>query len=76
MSVVKATPKGQIVIPAPIRTKFGISGGSRVEVREENGRIVVVPLLRDPVRQGRGALRKGSSALAALRELRKEESGR
>ena len=74
MSVVKATPKGQIVIPAPIRAKFGISGGSRVEVLEEHGRIVVVPLLRDPVRQGRGLLKKGDSALAALKDLREAEA--
>lgn len=76
MSVVKATPKGQIVIPAPLRVRFGISGGSRVEVREENGRIVVMPLLRDPVRQGRGLLRKGSSALNALKKLREGEAKR
>lgn len=76
MPVVKATPKGQIVIPAPIRAKFGIAGGSRVDVHEEDGRIVVVPLLADPVRQARGIFKGGRSALKALVELRKEEAGR
>jgi AbrB family looped-hinge helix DNA binding protein len=76
MSIVTATPKGQIVIPAPIRAKFGITGGSRVEVREEEGKIVVVPLLADPVRQARGIFKGGDSALKALAELRREEAGR
>ena len=76
MSIVKATPKGQIVIPAPIRSKFGITGGSRVDVRVEGGRIVVVPLLADPVREARGIFKGGGSALKALDELRREEAGR
>jgi len=76
MAIVKATPKGQIVIPAPIRARFGIKSGSRVEVHEEGGRIVVVPLLTDPVRQARGILKGGPSALDALAEMRVEEARR
>lgn len=76
MPIVKATPKGQIVIPARIRLKFGITGGSRVEVHEEGGKIVVIPLLADPVRQARGIFKGGDSALKALAELRKEEARR
>ena len=76
MAVVKSTPKGQIVIPADIRARHGIVPGSRVEVREEDGRIVVIPLLRDPVRQARGIFREGASSLAALEELRDEEASR
>jgi AbrB family looped-hinge helix DNA binding protein len=76
MSIVRATPKGQIVIPAPIRARFGIKGGSRLEVREEGGRIVVLPLLADPVRQARGILKGGPSALDALAEMRAEEARR
>ena len=76
MSIVTATPKGQIVIPAPIRVKFGITGGSRVEVRVEGGKIVVVPLFADPVRQARGIFKGGESALKALAALRREEAGR
>jgi len=76
MPVVKTTPKGQIVIPATIRAKFGITGGSRVEVREEAGRIIVVPLLADPVHQARGMFKGGASALKALAALRKKETER
>ena len=34
--------KGQIVIPKPIRDRFGIRPGQEVEFREDHGRIVLV----------------------------------
>ncbi len=41
---VKATTKGQIVIPAPLRRKLGIRKGTRIEVAEDSGRIVLRPI--------------------------------
>lgn len=41
MTEVRVTRKGQITIPIELRRKFGIVEGSRVEVVEENGKIVV-----------------------------------
>jgi AbrB family looped-hinge helix DNA binding protein len=35
--------KGQIVIPAPIRKKLRIKGGTRVAVREKDGEITLTP---------------------------------
>jgi len=41
MTEVTVTRKGQITIPAELRRKFKIEEGSKVEVVEEEGRIVV-----------------------------------
>jgi AbrB family looped-hinge helix DNA binding protein len=40
-SEVVVTRKGQITIPVKLRRKFGIEESSKVEVREENGKIVI-----------------------------------
>jgi AbrB family looped-hinge helix DNA binding protein len=41
MTEVTVTRKGQITIPAELRRKFKIEEGSKVEVTEEDGKIVV-----------------------------------
>jgi len=41
MTEVLVTRKGQITIPVEIRRKFGIEEGSKVEVLEEEGMIVI-----------------------------------
>jgi len=41
MTEVSVTRKGQITIPIALRRKFGIEEGSKVEVVEEEGNIVV-----------------------------------
>ena len=72
MRVGKVSPKGQIVIPAELRKRFGIKPGSKVVVTEEEGRIVVLPLPDDPV-EGSFGLLKGSGLLDELRRAREEE---
>ncbi len=41
MTEVSVTRKGQITIPVELRRKFGIIEGSKVEVAEEEGIIVI-----------------------------------
>jgi len=41
MTEVSVTTKGQITIPAELRRRFGIEAGSKVQVIDEEGRIVV-----------------------------------
>ena len=41
MTEVSVTRKGQITIPVELRRKFGIMEGSKVEVAEEEGSIVI-----------------------------------
>ena len=71
-----ATQKGQIVIPAALRKKYGITAGTRVEVTEgENGRIVLLPITRHFIHGLRGIL-KGSNALKILEEERRKDRER
>ena len=64
------------MIPAVIRRKYHITKGTRVKIFDRNGEIVLKPLFKDPVREVRGILKDGPSALKTLLEDRKEESAR
>ena len=74
MAVVTSTVKGQIVIPAEIRKKFNIGKGSRVNVYQEEDRIIVEPLPDDQISQGRGMLKTRGRILKALIAERKKEA--
>ena len=67
-----ATVKGQIVIPSSLRRKYGIKAGTKIQVYEEDGRIILQPITRDYIRSVRG-LFKGSGAMKVLIEERKRE---
>ena len=60
-----ASVKGQIVIPAPLRRKYGIKKGTRIQVYEEDGKIILQPVNRELIRRLRGVL-KGAGALEEL----------
>ncbi len=74
MSIVTATEKGQVVIPAKIRKRYHITKGTKVIVFDNEGQIILKPLLKEPVKQARGIFKKGTSALKTLMEDRKEEA--
>ncbi|MGD1102481.1 MAG: AbrB/MazE/SpoVT family DNA-binding domain-containing protein [Terriglobia bacterium] len=65
------TTKGQLVIPARLRKRFGIKKGTLVSFVEENGRLVMQPVTREFIRGLRGSLKGGPSALDLLIEERK-----
>jgi AbrB family looped-hinge helix DNA binding protein len=65
--------KGWVVIPSELRKKYGLRPGDKVNVREEDGRIVVVPLLRDPIRELRGMFKGGPSMTVELVEEHRRE---
>ncbi len=67
------TTKGQLVIPARLRRRFGIKKGTMVTFMEDNGRIIVQPVTREFIRGLRGSLKGESSALRGLLEERKRE---
>ena len=67
------TTKGQLVIPARLRRRFGIKKGTMVTFMEDHGRIIVQPVTREFIRGLRGSLKGEPSALAALLEERKRE---
>ena len=76
MAIVKATVKGQIVIPADIRKKFRIVRGTRLNVYEQGKKIIAEPLQNNPVEEGRSMLKTGGRILKALRADRKREAKR
>jgi AbrB family looped-hinge helix DNA binding protein len=67
------TSKGQLVIPARLRRRFGIRKGTLVSFLEDNGRLVVQPVTPEFIRGLRGSLKGEPSALKALLEDRKRE---
>ena len=67
-----ATVKGQVLIPAPLRRKYGIKKGTRIFVTEEDGRIILEPITREYIRSLRGCL-KGTGALEELMADRQRE---
>jgi AbrB family looped-hinge helix DNA binding protein len=62
-----ATAKGQIVIPASLRRKFGIKEGTRIQIEadEKTQSIILRPITRDYVYRLRGKY-KGKGLLKAL----------
>lgn len=55
MEIVTVSPKFQVVIPLALRRALGIKPGQKVEVREREGRIELVPL--KPISAYRGFLK-------------------
>jgi AbrB family looped-hinge helix DNA binding protein len=72
-----ATSKGQIVIPASIRKQFGIKEGTRirVEVDDETGKILLLPITSEYVFSLHGRL-KGKGLLAELKAEKNREKER
>jgi AbrB family looped-hinge helix DNA binding protein len=67
------TTKGQLVIPARLRRRFGIKKGTVVTFTEDDGRLIVQPVTREFIRSLRGSLEGEPSALQVLLEDRKRE---
>ena len=70
---VTVTSKGQLVIPARLRRRFGIRKGTLVCFLEEDGRLILQPVTPEFIRGLRGSLKGEPSALKALLEDRKRE---
>lgn len=76
MSIVKATIKGQVIIPAPLRKKYRIKKGSKVCICEGGDNLIVLRLVPDdPIEASRGMLKGKTSLLKALIKDRREEAG-
>lgn len=74
------TSKGQIVVPARIRRKFGIKPGTHIRFIERGQEILFQPVTREFIRSLQGSLRgEGPVTTELLRERaadRKREEGR
>jgi AbrB family looped-hinge helix DNA binding protein len=74
MATVKTLAKGQVVIPAGLRKKFGIQPGTEMQIMEYGGIIYLIPPVDDPVRAACGALPAEPSLGDRLLRDRKKDS--
>jgi bifunctional DNA-binding transcriptional regulator/antitoxin component of YhaV-PrlF toxin-antitoxin module len=74
MDVVKATVKGQILIPVSLRRKYRIERGTPLRVYGGKNRIILEPVDRDLVEEGRGMLKTKGRVLRSLIMDRKREA--
>ena len=76
----KVSAKGWVVIPAPLRKKYGIEPGTTVEIRDANGKIVLLPNVQNPVEDAYGMLADGGPSLTEellaerAKDLEREEA--
>ena len=62
---IRATAKGQIVIPAVLRRKYGIKEGTRIVVTDNGDSILLKPITEEYLKKLQGSL-KGKGALKIL----------
>ena len=67
------TTKGQLVVPAKIRRRYGIKPGTKVYFIERNGEIVFQPVTKDYIRSVCGMLQSDSSVTKELLRERAED---
>ena len=62
---IRANAKGQIIIPAILRRKYGIKEGTRIVVYDNKGSIALKPITEEYLKKLQGSL-KGRGALNVL----------
>jgi AbrB family looped-hinge helix DNA binding protein len=67
------TVKGQIVVPARIRRKFGIKKGTKVAFDEQEGKLTLQPLNKNYFASLAGVLGTKGKLLRSLMESKKKE---
>lgn len=70
-----ATVKGQIVIPATLRRKYGIKNGTKIIVTDIGDAIVLKPVTEQYLKNLQGSL-KGRGGLKVLVEERRKDKER
>lgn len=76
---ITVSARGQMVIPASIRKRYGIRPQSKIELLDLGNEVVIVPILEQSLSKARGILKGVSTSdlVKARRKLRKlEHSGR
>src|SRR3990172_6785806 len=77
MDKAAVTVKGQVVIPARLRRKFGIKKGTQVYLYERDGEIVIKPITDESIRSMAGFTGTKGKLLKALMKgkAKERESG-
>jgi AbrB family looped-hinge helix DNA binding protein len=69
-----ATIKGQIVIPASLRRKYGIKKGTKIIVLDNGESIVLKPITEQYLQKLQGSLKGKGGMQVLLEEHRKDEA--
>jgi len=70
-----ASVKGQIVIPATLRRKYGIKNGTKIIVTDNGDSIILKPVTEQYLRNLQGSL-KGKGILKVLVDERRKDKQR
>jgi len=73
METSTVTSKGQIVIPARIRKKFGIKRGTKIHFVDRKREIKIVPVTSEMIKSNFGILGTKGKLLKELKEEKKRE---
>ncbi|MBZ5665511.1 MAG: AbrB/MazE/SpoVT family DNA-binding domain-containing protein [Acidobacteriia bacterium] len=65
----KINAKGQVTIPAELRERFGIEKGTRINWKEEQGRLVLTPMTERFIHGCMGILKPAPGEPSAFDEL-------
>ncbi len=76
MNISTVTAKGQIVIPAKLRSKFGIKPGVKIQFFEEDGEIKILPITDEIIEKNIGILGKKGKLLSKLKAEKEREKKR
>lgn len=63
------TSKGQVVIPARLRRKYGLKEGTRLNFVEEKGRFIVQPVTKEFINSFCGIFKSKPGEKSAVQEL-------
>lgn len=76
METAYVTSKGQLVIPAKIRRRYGIKPGTKVCFIERDGELLFQPVTKEYIRSVCGMLQSETSATKELLEERARDKER
>ena len=73
MDTASVTSKGQLVIPARLRRKYGIEPGTKVRFLERDHEILLQPVTKEYIRSVCGLLKSETSATQMLLKERAKD---
>lgn len=76
METAYITSKGQLVVPARLRRRYGIKPGTKVRFIERDNEILIQPLTREYIRSLCGLLKSETSVTQELLKERAKEKDR
>jgi len=76
METAYVTSKGQLVVPARIRRKYGIKPGTKICFIERDHEILFQPVTKEYIRNVRGMLKSGTSVTQELLKERVRDKER